>query len=140
MLMRIISHSQRHTTPFYIHNALQIFKSEQTWTCLQSCPRAGSWMRRKVMGHFSDTLMAVCSTPSSPFRGVLPAEAATLLKFRLTEERKCFRGKELLCELLQVSFSASSKARHKEKQVGDYVIKMCLCIITTQRQNERYPW
>lgn len=42
-------------------------------------------MRRKVMGHFSDTLMAVCSTPSSPLRVVLPAEAATLLKFLLTE-------------------------------------------------------
>lgn len=41
-------------------------------------------MRRNVMGHFRDTLMAVCSTPSSPLRVVLPEEAATLLKFRLT--------------------------------------------------------
>lgn len=41
-------------------------------------------MRRNVMGHFRDTLMAVCSTPSSPLRVVLPDEAATLLKFRLT--------------------------------------------------------
>ncbi len=75
-----------------------LFKVEQTWTCLQSCPRAGSWMRRKVMGHFSDTLMAVCSTPSSPFRVVLPAEAATLLKFLLTKMRKHFRtvtGKDI---------------------------------------------
>jgi len=48
-------------------------------------------MRLKVMGHFSDTLMAVCSTPSSPFRVVLPADAATLLKFLLTEERKAFQ-------------------------------------------------
>lgn len=55
-----------------------------TWTCLQSWPRAGSWIRRNVMGHFRDTLMAVCSTPSSPLRVVLPDEAATLLKFRLT--------------------------------------------------------
>lgn len=55
-----------------------------TWTCLQSWPRAGSWMRRNVMGHFRDTLMAVCSTPSSPLRVVLPDEAATLLKFLLT--------------------------------------------------------
>lgn len=36
------------------------------------------------MGHFNDTLMAVCSTLSSPFRVVFPAEAATLLKFLLT--------------------------------------------------------
>lgn len=55
-----------------------------TCTCLQSWPRAGSCMRRNVMGHFRDTLMAVCSTPSSPLRVVLPEEAATLLKFRLT--------------------------------------------------------
>lgn len=70
--------------------------NQPTWTCLQSCPRAGSWMRRKVMGHFRDTLMAVCSTPSSPFSVVLPAEAATLLKFLLTKEKEiCFRwGRE----------------------------------------------
>lgn len=48
-------------------------------------------MRRKVMGHFNDTLMAVCSTPSSPLRVVLPAEAATLLKFLLTEKRHEFK-------------------------------------------------
>lgn len=41
-------------------------------------------MRRNVIGHFRDTLMAVCSTPSSPLRVVLPDEAATLLKFLLT--------------------------------------------------------
>lgn len=48
------------------------------------------------MGHFRDTLMAVCSTPSSPFSVVLPAEAATLLKFLLTKEKEiCFRwGRE----------------------------------------------
>lgn len=59
-----------------------------TCTCLQSWPRAGSCMRRNVMGHFRDTLMAVCSTPSSPLRVVLPEEAATLLKFRLTVEEE----------------------------------------------------
>ena len=59
-----------------------------TWTCLQSCPRAGSWMRLKVTGHLRETLMAVCSTPSSPFRVALPAEAATLLKFLLTDREK----------------------------------------------------
>lgn len=37
------------------------------------------------MGHFSETLIAVCSTPSSPLRAAFPAEAATLLKFLLTE-------------------------------------------------------
>jgi hypothetical protein len=64
-----------------------------TWTCLQSCPRAGSWMRRNVMGHFRDTLMAVCSTPSSPLRVVLPEEAATLLKFLLTVGWEAQAGK-----------------------------------------------
>lgn len=64
-----------------------------TWTCLQSWPRAGSWMRRNVMGHFRDTLMAVCSTPSSPLRVVLPDEAATLLKFRLTAGQEAQVGR-----------------------------------------------
>ena len=31
-----------------------------------------------------ETLMAVCSTPSSPLRVVLPVDAATLLKFLFT--------------------------------------------------------
>lgn len=74
-------------------------------------------MRRKVMGHFSDTLMAVCSTPSSPLRVVLPAEAATLLKFLLTEKTNRFRGKVLLCEQLQVYLKTYFKSDHKEKQV-----------------------
>lgn len=69
------------------------------------------------MGHFSDTLMAVCSTPSSPLRVVLPAEAATLLKFLLTEKTEHFRGKALLCEQLQVHFKTCFKANHKDKQV-----------------------
>lgn len=59
-----------------------------TCTCLQSWPRAGSWIRRKVIGHLSDTLMAVCSTPSSPFIVVFPDEAATLLKFLFTKAMK----------------------------------------------------
>lgn len=54
-------------------------------------------MRLNVMGHFKDTLMAVCSTPSSPLRVVLPAEAATLLKFLLTENIKCHRGSSHRC-------------------------------------------
>lgn len=45
-------------------------------------------MRRNVIGHFSETLMAVCSTPSSPLRVVLPADAATLLKFLLTRNKE----------------------------------------------------
>ncbi len=89
------------------------------------------------MGHFSDTLMAVCSTPSSPFRVVLPADAATLLKFLLTKETKCFRGKALLCEQLQVYFKTYFKANHKEKQVEACIIKMYLCIL---RKNEPYSW
>lgn len=57
-----------------------------TCTCLQSCPRAGSWIRRNVIGHLRDTLMAVCSTPSSPFSVAFPEDAATLLKFLFTAQ------------------------------------------------------
>lgn len=49
--------------------------------CLHSWPRAGSIIRRNVIGHLSDTLMAVCSTPSSPFKVLL---FVTLVKFLLT--------------------------------------------------------
>lgn len=59
-----------------------------TWTCLQSWPLAGSCIRRKVIGHLRDTLMAVCSTPSSPLSVALPDDAATLLKFLLTVMQK----------------------------------------------------
>lgn len=59
-----------------------------TWTCLQSCPLAGSCIRRKVIGHLRETLMAVCSTPSSPLSVAFPVDAATLLKFLLTLKRK----------------------------------------------------
>lgn len=57
----------------------------------QSWPRAGSWILRKVMGHFRDTLMAVCSTPSSPLRPGVPG-MVPLLKLRFTDvnrERTC---------------------------------------------------
>ena len=56
-----------------------------TWICLQSCPLAGSVIRRKVIGHFNETLIAVCSTPSS-FNALLLV--AALVKFLLTENRK----------------------------------------------------
>lgn len=52
--------------------------------CLHSWPRAGSIIRRNVIGHLSDTLMAVCSTPSSPFKLLL---FVTLVKFRLTGKK-----------------------------------------------------
>lgn len=58
-----------------------------TCMCLQSWPRAGSWMRRKVIGHLRETLMAVCSTPSSPFSPGVPG-MVPLLKFLLTGSRK----------------------------------------------------
>lgn len=63
-----------------------------TCMCLQSWPRAGSWILRKVMGHLRDTLMAVCSTPSSPFGPGVPG-IVPLLKFRLTRgwEREATR-------------------------------------------------
>ncbi|XP_067255117.1 RING finger protein 122 isoform X2 [Chanodichthys erythropterus] len=53
---------------------------------LQSWPLAGSWMRRKVIGHLSETLMAVCSTPSSPLRPGVPG-MVPLLKFLLTVKK-----------------------------------------------------
>lgn len=37
-----------------------------TCTCRHSLPRAGNEIRRKERGHFSETLMLVCSTPSWP--------------------------------------------------------------------------
>ena len=55
--------------------------------CLQSWPRAGSIIRLKVMGHLRDTLIAVCSTESSPDICALLL-AATLEKLRLTEREK----------------------------------------------------
>lgn len=69
--------------------AYDIFQNAHlTWTCLQSCPLAGSCIRRKVIGHLRETLMAVCSTPSSPLSVAFPVDAATLLKFLLTLKRK----------------------------------------------------
>lgn len=38
------------------------------------------------MGHFRDTRMAVCSTPSSPFRPAVPG-TEPMLKFLFTERR-----------------------------------------------------
>lgn len=55
--------------------------------CLQSWPLAGSWIRLNVIGHFRDTLMAVCSTPSSPFRPGVPG-MVPLLKFLFTETKR----------------------------------------------------
>lgn len=76
------------------------------------------------MGHFSETLMAVCSTPSSPLRVVFPAEAATLLKFLLTEtavQRECFSLRALAPGLILNTV---------EVQVQADVIKMYLYILT----------
>lgn len=42
-----------------------------TCMCLQSCPRAGKVILRHVMGHLRVTLIAVCSTPSSPLTALL---------------------------------------------------------------------
>ena len=52
--------------------------------CLQSCPRAGIVIQRYVMGHFKETLTAVCSIPSS-MPGVLELVADDL-KLILTEK------------------------------------------------------
>lgn len=58
-----------------------------TCMCLQSCPLAGSWIRLNVIGHLRDTLIAVCSTPSSPFRPGVPG-MVPLLKFLFTLQEK----------------------------------------------------
>lgn len=85
----------KHLNPFVF-----IFFEAFTWTCLQSWPLAGSCIRRKVIGHLSETLMAVCSTPSSPLSVALPDDAATLLKFLLTLTQKkideCLDQEELI--------------------------------------------
>lgn len=83
------------------------------------------------MGHFSDTLMAVCSTPSSPLSVVLPADAATLLKFLLTAKAERFRGRGLLCERSRAYFKARLRENPEEMQVFACVIKMYLCILST---------
>ena len=44
-------------------NSRYVSRSKQG-ICLQSCPRAGSDMRLNVIGHFKDTLIAVCSIES----------------------------------------------------------------------------
>ena len=56
-----------------------------TCMCLQSCPLAGSWIRIQVIGHLRGTLIAVCSTPSSP---LIVELFVTLEKFLLTVKRK----------------------------------------------------
>lgn len=66
-------------------NEGRIKRHKITWMCRQSWPLAGSWIRRKVIGHFRDTLIAVCSTPSSPLGPGVPG-MLPLLKFLLTEE------------------------------------------------------
>ena len=40
-------------------------RNQLTWMCLQSWPLAGRVILLKVIGHLSDTLIAVCSTMSS---------------------------------------------------------------------------
>ncbi len=57
-----------------------------TCMCLQSCPRAGNVIRRYVIGHLRGTLIAVCSTPSSPFNGL--ACMPVWVKLRLTANNK----------------------------------------------------
>lgn len=77
------------------------------------------------MGHFSDTLMAVCSTPSSPLRVVLPAEAATLLKFLLTKKNnkknKVFQREGItLCTL-----AGALQDLFQSKPYGETGVRLC---------------
>lgn len=58
----------------------KIYFEISTCICLHSWPLAGKDILLNVIGHFRETFMAVCSTPSSPFNALL-ADAATLLKF-----------------------------------------------------------
>lgn len=60
--------------------------------CLQSWPLAGNVIFLKVMGHFKDILMAVCSTPSPSELFREPFEAATELKFLLILVTQCSAG------------------------------------------------
>ena len=79
-------------------------KEVPTCICLQSWPRAGRLMHRYVMGHLSDTLIAVCST-SSPFMGLL---AAALVKLRLTaktDRAKHIQRPSTLCSSYQLKDS-----------------------------------
>lgn len=71
---------------WYPSKHLSRLKYFPTCTCLQSWPLAGSWMRLNVIGQFSEILMAVCSTPSSPFRPAPATDTATLLKLLFTED------------------------------------------------------
>ena len=60
--------------------------------CLQSCPRAGILIFRYVMGHFNDTLIAVCSTPSSTALDIVVPLAADVLKLYLIFFMQCSAG------------------------------------------------
>lgn len=83
-------------------------KSKQ-WICLQSCPRAGRAILLNVIGHFNETLIAVCSTPSSPFIIAWPV----IWKCLLTETEKTWNKKSKNClrEALVKFFLASSSCR-----------------------------
>lgn len=61
--------------------------------CLHSLPRAGRVILLKVIGHFKETLTAVCSTPSSldPFRELF-IPPVTLLKFNFILLMQCSAG------------------------------------------------
>jgi len=80
---------------------VNILKANLTCMCLQSCPRAGKAIRRNVIGHFSEILIPVCSTPSSPFDSPLPEPA--LVKLRLTgnERNKSFNFVAIVVKLVQ---------------------------------------
>lgn len=57
------------------------------WMCLHSCPLAGSVILLKVIGHFRETLRAVCSTASLSLSFRLGPEV--LLKFLLILATQC---------------------------------------------------
>ncbi len=70
-------------------------KFQNTWICLQSEPLAGNVILLKVIGHLSETLIAVCSTPSSTLipDGLLwVGVIAPLLKLRLIFVTQWSRG------------------------------------------------
>lgn len=84
--------------------------------CRQSWPRAGSWMRRNVIGHFNDTLMAVCSTPSSPFSPGVPA-IEPLLKFLFTEDKV-----QVMRSTVTEPRSRVQNLQDEERTLGDAVL------------------
>lgn len=85
----VLLHTGQRQEPRSQFNCRYASKSKHCM-CLQSWPRAGNVIRLNVMGHFNETLMAVCSTPSSPFMPLFGVPA--FVKFLLILVMQCSAG------------------------------------------------